>query len=401
MRRRGSQLVHARRTMRLTAFALLLGSTLACDRRATPSATDPAPSSPAPLPSARQPRPLVDPLRLAHARGFEFIALTDGALLITVEAGAPGAIRARRLDRHGRETGASFAVTSGNDPIVEIAAAARGARGFVVWAAGVGDGIAVRSAVGDLAARSFAPHVELGASVADGDVGSRFALSVGDDAGDEAATLLYRTRAGDCGAANAGCASFAFAAIGGTNHERRGFPLVVPEPCPLPLVGYVGIGRRSYYGLCSRAGGTPKSTIFALQPEPMYAGAEVALSGCTPLGALRLGNAAAFVAQCGPERSIARAEIVDRPPSVVPLEPSTRCAGGAPVIDSAVGAGFHWPLTTPQDRLELLLPRAVASARGRAVWTGGALLVAEASALSLRFRRFECRGERLAPTDLE
>jgi hypothetical protein len=180
--------------------------------------------------------------------------------------------------------------------------------------------------------------------------------------------------------------------------------LTVPNPCAAHSAQLVA-GRRAAsgeagpfeYAICAGPTGASALTVFSIQPSPAYAAAEEALAGCAPLGAGRFGGEATFVAACGAQRRSVSVPadggaLVARNLDVRGLG----CNASGPLL--RFGNGWLRP-SEPLGRLELLLNDDLAPPGARAVWTGAALLVAQASDGRLSLRRYGCRDTQLLELD--
>jgi hypothetical protein len=340
--------------------------------------------------------------QLATPTAFDLAPAPGGAVLAWAPAGG-GRLQWERFDADGKPVageGARAHVAGVGAAVTDLVLAANGADIALAWTEASSAPPTLRAAWSSSAgeARTF----ELGASFS-GEGANRGALAlVGRERG---ALLLARGLEAPCSdTRERACSAFHFFEIAPEAARPTGLSLTVPNPCAAHSAQLVSAQRAPggeagpfEYAICAGPAGASALTVFSIQPSPAYAAAEEALAGCAPLGAGRFGGEATFVASCGRQRR-----------SV-----SVSADGGALVarnlderglICDASGAllrfGNRWLRPSePLGRLELLLNDDLAPTGARAVWTGAALLVAQASERQLSLRRYGCGNRQLLELD--
>jgi hypothetical protein len=341
---------------------------------------------------------------LATPTAFDLAPAPDGAVLAWAERGG-GRLQLLRFDREGEVVGGGQAashIAGVGESAADVALTAVGADVALAWREASAAGATVHAAW--LSADGVARRFEL-AATAPGSGRGDLAL-VGRDRG---ALLLSRGLDVPCSdARERSCSAFQFFEIGPDAARPTGLGLTVPEPCAAHSAQLVSARRGANgeagpfeYAICAGPAGASALTVFSIQPSPAYAAAEEGLAGCTPLGAGRFGGEATFVGVCGGQRRSVS----------VPLDGGALVARNLDergLVCSPSGAllrfGNGWLRPSePLGRLELLSSDDLAPEGARAVWTGSALLVAQASAGRLALRRHACRDSRLlelgAPRD--
>jgi hypothetical protein len=195
------------------------------------------------------------------------------------------------------------------------------------------------------------------------------------------------------------CYAFSFHELAADQAVPVGLSLSVPVPCTDNATSLVVLPGRYHYGVCTDAGHGPVTTMFTITPEPAYAHASPVLEGCKPAGTFAWKGSAWLVADCEGNRRAARVGGSDTAIEYLDMR-SLRldCRGGAPTLRAS---GFELPLDEPRTRLEALLPSAMAPSGSRAVWSGGALLVASSAGNSLRVARYACEADRWEETSID
>ncbi len=374
----------------LAAVCCLL---VACDRprsreKALPSAT--ASSTGVPI------APLIS-RELGGEAAFDLVTTAEGAALAWGRPARDGAkLTVALLDANGEAKGEPLAI-AGSDAssIVEVSAASVAGRIGVAWVARAGEDAASFGALGDPATRSFGAASPLGdASL--GDPSQRGHLAVASSDRGEL-VVLRRGRDEACQTERGHtCASFAFRELTGTGPVPRGLPLAVPASCGRALVGFGLVKERWHYAVCSELDGHPATTTVNIQPRPFYAEAKKVLEGCSPLGAVALGDDFVVVGECADGRRGVRFAGMNTPPRELDLSKTTlACERGRPVLRAPGDVPLGLVLDVPRDGLAPLLPLAYAPANARAVWTGSSLLVASFVKRTLMLRRYACSGGEL------
>ena len=356
------------------ALALLAG----CNDK---GAVDAAPT--ANVVSSAAPPVLVLHEELSTPFAFDLVLAPDGAALVW--AARDGTIRTQLLGASGGRRGPPSVVAQ-SAGVRELSAASRADRLGVAWLADGGGGATLHAALGDAASGTFGPAAVLD----DADVALRNAHGyvVAATAEDGRLLVFYRAKTEPCTDKPAlRCARFGFRELDVGGPRVRGLPLSVPLACDVGLGGYAVAGERWYYAVCSQQTGTPTTTIFSVQPEPMYASAVDTLAGCTPLGMGRLGGDVIFAGRCGGERRGVRLRGVGEEPQPLSLDVGLQCKADSLLLVAGTSSGWSHRVAAPADRLELVLPADIAPDGARALWTGHALLVARAVGPVLELRR--------------
>lgn len=235
----------------------------------------------------------------------------------------------------------------------------------------------------DLGPGYFSPHESRGNIALTAELGPK-------QSSDEPRSLLFvRGPKEPCESPEqSGCFSFRFHRLPDTQPTNPALALSVPVPCPANATMLASTKHRWYYAVCTADKSGTLTTLFTIEPATSYAEAREVFRGCVPLGALEFGHIPTLVGLCEGKRTLLILGDASEPPRQEVLDPQTtiRCGSGSPGIQ----AGRYWfPLSDSQSGLELLLGSALVPAEGRAVWTGGALLVAY-PAPEFSLKRFVC-----------
>jgi hypothetical protein len=300
------------------------------------------------------------------------------------------------LDASGRRTGSVSVVLDANarsGEISDLAAAQVGERLAVAWIERSGTKARARAAWASAKARVF----ELGTAFR-GPPTARGNVVVAERRG---AGLVF-SRGDEVGCIEPGlhaCYAFSFHELQAERAAAVGLSLSVPVPCTDNATSLVVLPDRYNYGVCTDSGRGPVTTMFTITPEPAYAQASPVLEGCEPAGTFAWKGNAWLVANCQGNRRAARLGRSDTPIEYLDMR-SLRldCKGD---VASLRASGFELPLDEPRSRLEALLPSAMAPRGSRAVWTGGALLVASSAGNSLRVARYTCEGNRWEDSSID
>jgi hypothetical protein len=386
-------------SVRTTRLALSLPLALGLSGCERPSDVTPPPAPVEASPSRR----------LATPTAFDLAPAPGGAVLAWAAAGSDR-LQWTRFDADSHPLsgeGALVPIGGAGAAVADLALAAIGSDVALAWSEASADQATLRAAwsSSDGAARSF----DLGASFP-GAGASRGGLAlVGRERG---ALLLARGREAPCSdARERACSAFHFFEIAPDAARPTGLSLTVPNPCAAHSAQLVSAQPASArgaasgeagpfeYAICAGGAGASALTVFSIQPSPAYAAAEEALAGCTPLGAGRFGGEATFVGACGAQRRSVSVPADGGALVVRNLdERGLICNASGPLL--RFGNGWLRP-REPLGRLELLLDDDLAPAGARAVWTGAALLVAQASDGQLSLRRYGCRHTQLLELDFQ
>jgi hypothetical protein len=202
--------------------------------------------------------------------------------------------------------------------------------------------------------------------------------------------ILYPAGKADCveSGQNA-CVGFGFRELGPGAREPGRPWLSVPQPCPEGAASVSGLPGRWFYAVCSWTHDTPSTMAYSINVDTYYARADEVLRGCTPLGMLALdANTLLLGADCSAMRRAAQLTRDMKPATEIALDDVRLVCDGERAAITATG--WSLPLEAPRDRLEVVLPAAIAPTGARAIWTGVALLVAHRQSDALELRRYVC-----------
>jgi hypothetical protein len=282
--------------------------------------------------------------------------------------------------------------------VLELAASSAGGKLSILWIEQDGVAFPIRSVVGDVDGGTFGAARLL-------DEGRVALMNVRGHVGvssspDGTFVGIYRGRERACeegGAAR--CVGFGVRPLSARMAGEGRVPLAVPRPCRRAVAGIASLGDRFYYGVCAEADEGDATTVYTIQLEPQYARSDRVLVGCEPLGSTVIDGGVWVVGQCGDTRRIARFEPGHERASEVALTGgAVRCDGDRPVLP--IADGVEVALTGPMDRLESLLPPALAEGYARAVWTGESLLLAVSLGHDVAVHRYECERGDFMRTDV-
>jgi hypothetical protein len=281
---------------------------------------------------------------------------------------------------------------------VEVDAAASGRRVAIAWIVDFGEQIETLSAFSLDAGRSFARPQDLGGTI-HLPRGQRGRLSMGTSG--DSLMLYHRLPPGPCTASHGTCALFTRHAIGSdTSPAQRGRATdEVAAPCEPLISGAIERNDTWYHLVCDREAGA-RTTMFAFRAEVSYAAA-VPLIGCSPLGIAPLDSGVAVVASCTDGVQAWQFDEMARELAhFAPLERSVECSDARPVVRIGHGSSqrtLH--LGEATDRIDPLLPEAIAPIGARAIWTGESLLVASVIGREVTLHRYQCVRDRFDRTD--
>ncbi len=342
-------------------------------------------------------RPVVGP------QTFDFVRDGDHALLVFGQGSAQGGrITLARLGPKGGVAGeeqvyaprpnraAGTSVATEHPQAVRLAAAA--GRFAVAWASRDGGTEILRVILGDAGSLEAAPPIEVMRRPV-GDERAPSPLGVG--AGEDGRVLvLYEVNRATCPDGRGECGSVSMFDVQPGLARLAGGALSVPAPCRAPFVGPVANGDAYHFGVCSRAAGDARTTLYTLEPGNSYASAEERLRGCDAIGFGELPQPALF-ARCGDARRAVRL----RPAAESPISPGRpTCVEGRPQL--ALGDAGEVRFEAPASGLEAWLVDEIAPAGSRAIWTGETLLVASPQGRAVRVRRYECEDGAFRRTDI-
>jgi hypothetical protein len=153
---------------------------------------------------------------------------------------------------------------------------------------------------------------------------------------------------------------------------------------------------RFQYGVCTREGAEPVTTMFSIQYDPEYARAEPLLKGCLPLGTIDVDERAWLVGDCKGRRRTVLVPLADERVEAESIDaPLIRCT--AQSVELSQGR-FRLRLASARAGLEAVLPPNFAPTGARVGWTGSTLVAAYANGPRLETRTFACRAGKLEPS---
>ncbi|RYZ08326.1 MAG: hypothetical protein EOO73_07695 [Myxococcales bacterium] len=375
----------------MSLFRPLLGCWLALSIAACERAKPPEPS--APVPAA----PRVISPSLSSSSAFELVASSQGLrLLWALESSAAGWLQLAELGQDGAPRAAprSLPVPARTlRKVTDLAAAQVGEELALAWLE-----------QGNSEARAIATFTAEGASVQLMDLGAaalvaesaRGNLALVAEPEQGRAVAMWRGLTAPCISPQpAPCTAFTFRRLRPGSAEATGLPLSVPVPCASHSVQLSASNGRFQYGVCTREGAEPVTTMFSIQYEPEYARAEPLLKGCLPLGTVEAGERPWLIADCHGKRRAAPIPGLDEQVVAEPLDaPQITCT---PERAEVRQGRFVLQLREPRARLESVLPASFVPSGGRAGWTGRSLVVASVTSGRLEARAFACLDGKLQP----
>lgn len=185
------------------------------------------------------------------------------------------------------------------------------------------------------------------------------------------------------------CVGFTFRRIRAGAAETTGLPLSVPVPCTSHSVELAVSQGRFHYGVCTREGADPVTTMFSIQYQPEYARAEPLLKGCLPLGTVDVAGQPWLVGDCHGKRKAATVPLTDERVQTEYVDAlQISCT---PERTELRQGRFVLTLREPRADLQAILPPALLPTGARAGWTGKSLVVAYLAGSRLETRAFACR----------
>jgi hypothetical protein len=210
------------------------------------------------------------------------------------------------------------------------------------------------------------------------------------------ALVMWRGLAAPCvSPESAPCVGFLFRRFTQSGAQASDMPLSVPVPCASHSVQLVTSAGRLHYGVCTREGSDPVTTMFSIRYEPPYARAEPLLKGCLPLGTVVASGAPWLVADCHGKRRAVPVPLGDEKVEGQALDAlEARCT---PERAELRQGRFVLTLREPRAGLQTLLPASWLPSGARAGWTGKSLVIVYESAGRLATRTLACREGWLVP----
>jgi hypothetical protein len=331
----------------------------------------------------------------ATRTAFDLATDDRGALLAWAAARARGGgIWLQRHDARGAARGPArrAAQTEAGGEVVELAAVAVAGRSGLAWVESTASESRTRALLLRADERTPPEPTKLAAGTAVS-AGSRAHLAIAASRG--RLRVLYADAPTECvDRARSGCIGYGFSELGeGARPPSRPW-LAVPEPCAHGMPALAARDDRLYYAVCSTRAGLPSTVAYSINVQTEYARADEVLGGCDPLGIVALDEGALLVGDCAGARRGVELTLAAQLP--VERELNARevaCAGERMALRSGA---FELPLRGARERLESLLPDAVAPPGARAVWTGSALLIAHPTPDGLELVAYECKGGKMS-----
>jgi len=361
-------------------------------RNAASSGSTPRPSASVRVESAR----LVSEDELSSPSAFELVAGPDGLSVVWADAAAtPGWLREAGLAQDGTLSRAPRRVplparTLGK--VTDLSATYLGAELALSW---VEQGKSEARALATVVNGPSAEIVDLGAAAVSAESARGNIVMVAEEARDRA-LVLWRGLTAPCVEPQAApCVGFTFRRLRAGSAEATGLPLSVPVSCASHSVELSVSPGRFHYGVCTREGAEPVTTMFSIQYEPQYARAEPLLKGCLPLGTIDVDGRPWLVADCHGKRKAVPVPLNDEkvePDSLEGLQIS--CTPERALLRKG---RFSLSLREPRAGLQPILPANLLPNGARAAWTGKSLVVAYLAASRLTTRTYACRGGTLQP----
>jgi hypothetical protein len=334
---------------------------------------------------------------LSSPSAFELVALPDGLRLLWASATAgAGWLYEAELAHDGTPRGkprriALPARTLGK--ITDLNASYVGQQMALAW---LDQGKNEARASASLIAGIEPPLVlDLGAAASSAE-SARGNIALVAERDQKGALVMWRGLPAPCVEPESGpCVGFAFRRLRAGAAETMGLPLSVPVPCASHSVQLGASAGRFHYGVCTREGAEPVTTMFTIQSEPSYARAEPLLKGCVPLGTLDVAGSPWLIADCHGKRKAVPVPLADEKVQAEYIDaPRMSCT---PQRAELRQGRFVLELREPRGDLQAVLPPSLLPTGARAGWTGKSLVVVYPSGGQLETRVLSCRDGRLEP----
>lgn len=352
----------------------------------------PAPSSSATSPGA--PRVVVA-AQLSSPSAFELLAVPGGLKLIWAESKAApnwlfeaelaqdgslrGAARARNVAARslGKTTDLAAAYVGDQLALAWVEQGEKEARAQATWLVAEAPGVLLDLGAAALSAESARGNIAL---VAEPEQGRALAL--------------WRGLGAPCVDPQASqCVGFTFRRLRPGGAETTGLPLSVPVPCASHSVELSVSAGRFQYGVCTREGTEPVTTMFSIQYAPEYARAEPLLKGCLPLGTVDVHGVPWLIGDCHGKRKAVPVPMADEKVQADYIDaPQMSCT---PEHAELRQGRFALSLREPRANLQAVLPSAWVPSGARAGWTGKSLVVVYVAGGRLETRTFACQAGKL------
>ena len=387
----------AERRLRATIalFTLLCLVPSAC-RKSGSSGVGSAPS--ASVSGARPAEPhIVTADELSSPSAFELVVRPDGLRLLWASAKTnAGWLHDAELSQDGTPRGAPRSVpipSRSLGKVTDLSAAVVGQQLALVW---VEQSKTEARALGTMLVGGAAPLlVDLGVAALSAE-SARGNIEVAAEADRDRALVMWRGLEAPCIEPQATpCVAFTFRRLRAGAAEATGLPLSVPVPCASHSVELAVSPGRFHYGVCTREGADPVTTMFSIQYTPEYARAEPLLKGCLPLGTVELPGQPWLIADCHGKRKAEPVPLTDERVQSEYVD-ALQISCTPEHVELRQGR-FVLSLREPRADLQAILPPALLPTGARAGWTGKSLVVAYLAGSRLETRAFVCRGGTLGP----
>jgi hypothetical protein len=365
----------------------------ACERPSNPEAAPSASVAPAP---ARVPH-VISSEPLSSPSAFELAATSAGLRLLwaNTQRGA-GWLLAAELAHDGTLRGKPQSVslpphTLGK--VTDLCATYLGEQLALAWVEqGKGEARAVATV---LAGAAPATLLDLGPAALSAE-SARGNIVIAGEVPRDRALVMWRGLEAPCVEPQAApCVGFTFRRLRAGAAETTGLPLSVPVPCASHSVELSVSAGRFHYGVCTREGADPVTTMFSIQYDPEYARAEPLLKGCLPLGTLDVAGRPWLVGDCHGKRKAVPVPLTDE--KVQPEHVDALQISCTPERAELRQGRFALTLREPRADLQAILPAHLLPSGARAGWTGKSLVVAYLAMSRLETRTFACRAGTLQP----
>jgi hypothetical protein len=364
-----------------------------CSKATTPA---PPPSASA-LPATSRPSRIVAAEEQSSASAFALVARPSGLYLIWASAGPgpdwlyeaelahSGALRAsaRRLSVPPHTLG----------KVTDLVATSWGEQLALAWLEQGKSEARAQASVFDRTNRPVLLDLGPAGLVAEAARGN---IAIAPEPERDRALVLWRGLEAPCVNAQAGpCTGFTFRRIGSSVADTTGLPLSVPVPCASHSVQLATAAGRFHYGVCTREGSDPLTTMFSIQYDPEYARAEPLLKGCTPLGTVEAADRVWLMADCRGKRRAVPVPLLDEKVDSENID-NLAISCSAQRLELRQGR-FALRLREPRAGLESLLPASFVPTGARAGWSGSTLLTVFKAGPRLETRAYGCRDGKLEP----
>jgi hypothetical protein len=360
------------------------------------SKTDATPSASASTTSLGAPH-VITAEELSSPSAFELVAHADGLRLLWASAQqTPGWLQQAELGQDGTARSAphSLAVPARTlGKVTDLSATFVAEELALAW---VEQGKNEARASATLLAGTASPLLlDLGAAALSAE-SARGNIAIVAELERARALVMWRGLEAPCVEPQAApCVGFTFRRLRAGAAETTGLPLSVPVACASHSVELAVSTGRFHYGVCTREGADPVTTMFSIQYAPEYARAEPLLKGCTPLGTVDVAGQPWLVGDCHGKRRAVPVPLSDE--KVRPEYVDSLAITCTPERAELRQGRFVVTLREPRADLQAILPANLLPTGARAGWSGKSLLVAYVAGSRLETRAYACRGGTLQP----